>query len=630
MFLAIQFKVFAQLNMTVNSLADDQYAYAWDDPNTPEDESIDGICNDELGRCTIRAAIDESNNMSQSLNLFFSVNGQIDLMDALYPVDGSWIKGNDQVELTGDICFEIENDCQIERLIFNGFTYTAINVYGYNNTIGPTNIFINNSFAVDIWGDSNLVGVNYFGIDLGNNLGPNLIGINVSGNANTITNNTICGSSLAGISIEEGEYNVIKKNYIGTNSDGHSGLGNVIGIIIGGSNNNLIGGEDLSDANFVSENSVAGISISGVPPDNHSVLNVIQNNFIGQIPESQASGNGNGIVITNGAQEEIVIDNIILGNTLNGVHIFGQDNETKTFAHVIAKNEIGIVTYSGVHYPNGMNGILIQGYVEDVLIGYSLLSEENIIVGNQGKGISIISEFGYNPSKIEFRKNKIYQNNSGNLYLSPQANNGLLPPYSLSFNNNTIAGIHDIPGAIIDVYKANINEFSPSAYEWLGSTTVGSNGVFSYEITDPSIEAVSLTATTSTGNTSGFGFIELITDVETENNEIPKEFSLNQNYPNPFNPSTTIKYTIPNVALSGVEESRVMLKVYDVLGNEVATLVNEEKPAGSHEVVFNAAGLASGIYFYQLSVGGPETSLPTGQAGSGQEIIQTRKMLLVK
>ncbi|MBE7476649.1 MAG: T9SS type A sorting domain-containing protein [Ignavibacteriota bacterium] len=107
---------------------------------------------------------------------------------------------------------------------------------------------------------------------------------------------------------------------------------------------------------------------------------------------------------------------------------------------------------------------------------------------------------------------------------------------------------------------------------------------------------------------------------------LPEEFSLEQNYPNPFNPSTIIKFTIP-VTLSGVEGSFVTLKVYDVLGNEVATLVNEEKPAGSYEVEFNShsdegqnlpagrQGLSSGIYFYTL------------QAGN---FTQTKKLILMK
>lgn len=76
----------------------------------------------------------------------------------------------------------------------------------------------------------------------------------------------------------------------------------------------------------------------------------------------------------------------------------------------------------------------------------------------------------------------------------------------------------------------------------------------------------------------------------------PSTFFLNQNYPNPFNPSTSIQYQIAGI-------SQVTLKVYDVLGNEVATLVNEAKPAGSYEVNFNASKLSSGIYFYKLQAG---------------------------
>lgn len=78
----------------------------------------------------------------------------------------------------------------------------------------------------------------------------------------------------------------------------------------------------------------------------------------------------------------------------------------------------------------------------------------------------------------------------------------------------------------------------------------------------------------------------------------PEEFFLAQNFPNPFNPVTTIKFVIPNEV-----RNLITLKVYDLLGNEVATLVNEEKPAGVYEVEFNAGKLSSGIYFYKLMTG---------------------------
>ena len=83
---------------------------------------------------------------------------------------------------------------------------------------------------------------------------------------------------------------------------------------------------------------------------------------------------------------------------------------------------------------------------------------------------------------------------------------------------------------------------------------------------------------------------------------------MSQNYPNPFNPSTTIEYQIPKATF-------ITIKIYDVLGKEVVTLVNEEMPAGIHEVNFESNDLTSGLYLYKISAGGFE---------------QTRKMLLVK
>ena len=106
-----------------------------------------------------------------------------------------------------------------------------------------------------------------------------------------------------------------------------------------------------------------------------------------------------------------------------------------------------------------------------------------------------------------------------------------------------------------------------------------------------------------------------VTDVQNEGS-VPSEFKLEQNYPNPFNPSTKIKYNIPSVIVSGTTQSQfVSLKVYDALGNEVVTLVNEEKPAGNYEVQFDANGLSSGIYFYKLQVG---------------SFVDTKKMILLK
>ena len=110
-------------------------------------------------------------------------------------------------------------------------------------------------------------------------------------------------------------------------------------------------------------------------------------------------------------------------------------------------------------------------------------------------------------------------------------------------------------------------------------------------------------------------FEDFPTDVEPIS-DLPKSYELKQNYPNPFNPSTKIRYTIPSVTLSGVEETvSVQLKVFDILGNEVSTLVDEEKEPGIYEVEFSAVNLASGIYIYRLH---------------SSEFTNTKKMVILK
>jgi photosystem II stability/assembly factor-like uncharacterized protein len=105
------------------------------------------------------------------------------------------------------------------------------------------------------------------------------------------------------------------------------------------------------------------------------------------------------------------------------------------------------------------------------------------------------------------------------------------------------------------------------------------------------------------------------TSIDDDKN-LPINFALEQNYPNPFNPSTKIKFAIPNVIANEMKQSILTtLKVYDILGNEVITLVNEEKSAGVYEIDFNASTLSSGVYFYKI------------QAGSFSD---TKKMILLK
>jgi hypothetical protein len=124
---------------------------------------------------------------------------------------------------------------------------------------------------------------------------------------------------------------------------------------------------------------------------------------------------------------------------------------------------------------------------------------------------------------------------------------------------------------------------------------------------------INTTANTVTFSNNKVGNFYILTGdspTEIDNDPISEinDFSLSQNYPNPFNPNTKVKYSVPN-------QSKVIIKIYDVLGNEILTLVNEEKVAGNYEIEFNAASLSSGVYFYKMQA---------------DNFINTKKMILMK
>jgi hypothetical protein len=123
---------------------------------------------------------------------------------------------------------------------------------------------------------------------------------------------------------------------------------------------------------------------------------------------------------------------------------------------------------------------------------------------------------------------------------------------------------------------------------------------------------------------AGYRFVhgsDPVTSVPTGDNGVPTQTTLLQNYPNPFNPTTVISFQLSAV-------SEVKLSVYDILGREVAVLVNERKGPGSYEVRFDGSNLASGVYFYRLQVG--DLSTGSGPRAESKSFVQTRKLLLLK
>jgi len=156
------------------------------------------------------------------------------------------------------------------------------------------------------------------------------------------------------------------------------------------------------------------------------------------------------------------------------------------------------------------------------------------------------------------------------------------------------------------------NQYSQYMYFTIKEVGLNTSSFMDYEVIDNSFYTykVGIFEGPSEGSYSNEATAyvpDINTSVQTKN-ELPKKFNLEQNYPNPFNPTTTIKYQIPDLSF-------VSLKIYDVLGNEIATLINKEKTAGNYQVEFDGANLPSGIYFYRLRAGG---------------FVETKKMLLLK
>jgi hypothetical protein len=160
-------------------------------------------------------------------------------------------------------------------------------------------------------------------------------------------------------------------------------------------------------------------------------------------------------------------------------------------------------------------------------------------------------------------------------------------------NNGTAVGLE---GVILRTTNGGQN--------WVSQTSGTTNGLVDVCFTDASNgTAVGAGGTILRTINGGVSFVE-----EEKIAVVPNDYNLAQNYPNPFNPSTTIRYSVP-------QSSQVIIKVFDILGNEIETLVNEQKSTGTYEITWFAGNLPSGVYFYRL------------QAGN---FVETKKMILMK
>lgn len=230
-----------------------------------------------------------------------------------------------------------------------------------------------------------------------------------------------------------------------------------------------------------------------------------------------------------------------------------------------AGGQIGTVFVSTNGGVNWSQCFYLQGPYTYPLVGYSvIISETNLFVGD-GYGIRISTDSGRTWSD----------------YLTPWMN-----------ETTTCFAMSDTE-LFAATYDVGIIASGRMGTRW----TNNSDGLTDLDITSLCVNSGYLFAVDDSSRVWRRPLSEMIVDVKEHTKGLPSAFSLSQNYPNPFNPSTVISYQVPT-------NSTVMLKVYDVLGREIETLVNGRETAGTHSVTFDGTKLPSGVYFCRLTAPG--------------------------
>ncbi len=521
-----------------------------------------------------------------------------------------------------------------------------------------------NAGIMMIYGSNNVIEGNFIGTDpTGNSAMGNVYGIVVEtpgsnyriGGTSPEARNVISGNTSVGIAFgiisAGGTSHFVQGNFIGTNAAGTAALPNGIGLQIASNTSGVLVGGNTSGARNVISGNTFGISISGA--SSHVLHTRALGNFIG----TDVTGSGR----LGNTQDGIALDgvntiiggttgegNVISANGRYGISIFGADSS------VVQGNYIGTDVTGTQILGNAGGGITLVG--NDLMIGGATAGAGNTIMfngspQNQSPGIAVVGSSYRNA----ILGNSIYSNAGLGIDLGgPQIPDGVTANDScdvdtLIANNgqNYPVLTSVVPGLGNTIIQGKLNsrpagvfriEFfaSPAAdttgygegKTFLGFTTVATNSSCTVSFVDtlttivPFGTFISATATDAFGNTSEFSrsipYGTTTTSVHETGGNLPEAFALSQNYPNPFNPTTTITYALPTSAY-------VTLKVYNILGQEVGTLVDGSQNAGYRSAVWNAGTMASGVYVYRL------TAVPAatheGQAGT---FTQVRKMLLVK
>lgn len=600
-------RLYSQMQSHVTSAADDEFAHAYDFQVTPNiDESSDGICEDSMHRCTLRAALEEADILGQWADVLVEVNDIIKLTEGGFsPPDHSIISATGYFPVIDGnglpAIFAIENQVTIYGLTLKNAGYGII-IGGNENLIGTVtsdkNRITNMSEAgILIAGDQNRIVGNWIGLYLGGAASGSKYGIFITGKENVIGGNgPDQGNVISGNDIGIGVYivdslgndrNYIKGNFIGTDASGTQAIPNRVGIDNIGPNLS-IGGLTIQDANVISGNSESGILL-GLDADDI----LIGGNRIGvDINGTLPIPNRDGITLGPGTLNTIVEQNFIARNTQNGILISGI-----TAPMLDTKNNI---IRGNTIFSNGNAGIAITGTAEDNIIGSSLSQNysPNEIESNGASGVLIAPGFA-NPERNTIRKNSFQDNGFLGIQIAGGQGN-IQSPVLASYDDPgqgfaTVTGTHPLAGAVIDFYAGDANPLhNYEGVEWLGSGGVNATGHFSVLIPTCFCDTIVATATDMIGNTSEFseGLAVIITAVA----DPPSKTSEVMIIPNPFHTETIIHFYLH-------QAENVRLNVYDMTGKEIKSIVNDHLQEGEYQFSWTPTDQSSGMYYYQFIIG---------------------------
>lgn len=566
--------------------------------------------------------------------------------------DGIHISDSDSNTVSGN---RVGTDALGSSALGNGGDGVDVRNGSVGNLIGGTgeggiggNLFsANTDSGINLAGEGtrgNTVSGNWIGTDeegdapLGNGLDgiyiykacSNTIGGPRAEEANVISANRFNGITLEGAGCDS---NQVIRNLIGTDQFGFKALGNVqcgIAVLSGAKRNHM------GQKNIISGNGMHGILISGSGTDSNTVAGT----WIGLNAAGRDSipNQGDGIRIERGARDNGIggpgdFMNVIsanrqngcsildfstsgncfennwfgtdtsgtvrLGNHLHGLLIGGSRNTVSgslisgndscgvlfngaAYGNRIEGNSIGTDWSGLISVPNGASGVLCRGTGAENTIGPG-----NRIQSNHGFGIALS---GAELRSMTITRNSISANDSGGILIRAEANQSVQAPVIVSAS--PVSGTAP-PLSLVEIFSDSANQgcfFEDSVrcggdgrWEWTGM---------------PSGPYITATATDTAGNTSAFSdSLRLTPSGETGRMQaIPAVWSLGQNYPNPFNPETMIRYGV-------VTRCRVVMDVFNLLGQKVATLIDRIHAPGTYEIHFDASGLSSGLYFYRITMG---------------------------